>query len=820
MNSLQQLNGYSQSGVDFVDTRPTQFIFSANTPTNQSVTVYSNHSYTQPLGIDLTYMLSIPEDLVYTISIPTTANANVYWTSGNLLGSLTANVTYNGLYKNYNIYGITNLTEWNQVKQPTITPNTVDNFTYLTTLTYNGGATKSWNTGVTIQSLNELSTVNDYYYYTNTFGNITGTPTVIPLTPSQYHTDNYTLAITVSNVAAVGNITTSGIGTSTYNDYLKSVQVSGNVAKIQSHLGNIRYWPTPETNSDNTITYALSNPVTGYVSYRTQNAHNATNGILSTPGGVGYYAIGTNIAGNVAEYITSINNEPQITDYRLDTTYYHFYPPYSPWFTQANGAPGVGWNPDSWNASYLLEVQPLTGNVANVRVNPNENWAQEYTQISNTHFTCWGRRLNINHILQNIQVQGNVNYTGSITMVYTVTAPAANINIWDDSNSGFLGAQYTPTPTSNTVSRTQTLYPFVYDTSTDIASNISIARPFLKNTPGLLFTSNVPQVGTNIYSNIEVDTTYTIFLSTQAGEFGMGEDNTTSTYSYSGKINDVNSIFNTLNFYPYRDVTGSQTFRYKQYNDNILTANVTVALSGSGSGNILLDPQTVYLTSPGYWKPTFSQRNYYKVNVAAIGSGGNGFAASKNGGGSGYGGGGGGGGNVVTVANVTLSSLTSTPANIYVITGDVNNSQGGTTIFGNITAAPGYSATNLYGANSGYIGHNGSIYGGNGFGGGGGGAGGSGAYKNGGPGLSFTWPGFGTSPKYGAGGGGSGVVLGQDYQGSGLGGADGGGNGGTPDYYYHRPQNGSNFGSGGGGMIAGDPAGLGFYGAVILYFHI
>jgi hypothetical protein len=566
VNSLQQLNQFANTSITFNDQRLPLVSFSLRDPENQSVSTIQNQSFTSPVATDIIKIVKIPEPIVFTINTYPESNVGVVWS--NISGNLVANtVGYNN-----RVYGIATVADWDKIKRPTIYANTANNFNYTNTVTYISGNTKSWTTVVAVNPITELSFVNDFYYLD---GNnlVTGTPVVQPIGTSMpaYATDNYTLTIVPSDATLLGtgNITTSGIGTSTSNATTKTVTITGNSTKLNTHLANVRFVANVGLDSTWEASYNLYNPVTNYTTTRVQTLRSEQANVM-TRSNVQYYVNSFN--GNVSGYPTITNN--------LD-------------------------NP-ALNHIYKMQIypNPYTA-LANLTIGANIGALGNVTKTANT-ITMIGTKNQINTNLTNFRIQTKPNYIETFQLYYVATVPG-------DPN------KFANVPTGNIGTRIQTFYN---DTS-GLINNMAQTRNFDLNTPTLIFSANTPVI---------LDSgpgTYGIYLSSTAGEFGVSDTNTKTTYAFGSSRTGVNDIFSTIKFYPYRDVTGNQTFNFSLRRivtgsvDEYLIRNQPVAMIGS---NIDSNPQdyTRTFTSSGTYTPTYQERNYYYMDVLAVGAGGGG----------------------------------------------------------------------------------------------------------------------------------------------------------------------------------------------------
>ena len=318
--------------------------------------------------------------------------------------------------------------------------------------------------------------------------------------------------------------------------------------------------------------------------------------------------------------------------------------------------------------------------------------------------------------------------------------------------------------------------PAITSTSTitfnvDYISNMT-DRNYLTNNMNNLFETNTPQI---------LDTftgTYTISLTCSNGVFGINEDGSgsTSTWSYTGTKSVVNSIFSQIKFWPTKNYSSNTTFNYTQTRAGGVTVNRTINLLAVASSysNVYtyVLSSTQYSTST-FWTPSFTDLRYNNgMDVLLVGSGGAGgtidsitISGNPNGGGGGAGGlaeyfG-------LTVTNKTYNLSIGPRGHVYSTVHPVKTTSsvfvnGGSTVFDSYTIGGGQTApfygsvtlpNNYYGYNGGNSGSPQSNSGGTGGlyrNGGGGGVGAATTSQNGGVGVLSTI----TNQRYGGGGAG------------------------------------------------------------------
>lgn len=148
MNSLSDLNVYSQTSLNYTDNRSPQVIFDRANPDNQSYSIAAGEAHSIPLGIDIIDIVHPEvENVYYRIDVSSVSGASVTWPLIPDGCSVTNPTT--GVY----VLSYINTKEvWDQVKQPTINvPSGYStNFTYTPSIKYEPSKTKSWTVSITV----------------------------------------------------------------------------------------------------------------------------------------------------------------------------------------------------------------------------------------------------------------------------------------------------------------------------------------------------------------------------------------------------------------------------------------------------------------------------------------------------------------------------------------------------------------------------------------------------------------------------------------------------------------------------------------------
>lgn len=257
VNSLEQLNGWSDTGVSFEDERPFAITFSPDTPTNGSINVDEEQPHNAYSGTDITSIVSLPGPITYSINIAQAPGTTVTWAN-----TIPQYFTLSNTANVYQISGNLRVSDWATIRSPVITmPNDwTTNWTYTSTITYPeylGSNTKTWTTTVTVTDLEELTSAGNVTYDEDVPLTLTSTPQIIDGAAS----GAYSITVSPAVTSAVYLMSSTGTGgTSTFNDTTKTLTIAGQKAEVNSHLGNILLTPGRDYTSDFVLNYSLTNP--------------------------------------------------------------------------------------------------------------------------------------------------------------------------------------------------------------------------------------------------------------------------------------------------------------------------------------------------------------------------------------------------------------------------------------------------------------------------------------------------------------------------------------------------------------------------------
>lgn len=431
MNSLSELNNYSDTSIEFVDFRPTDVKFLLETPTTSSTTVYEgvvSLNYVLTHGVIITDIINRTSDLTYSIDLSELPN-NPQITWEGLSPTLT--LTHTGSV--YTVSGIKSVRDWDSIRNSTATLQVPSPFGSVDrqvahTLTYEGQS-KVWHTTIIALLLNELSPSSSFVYADNISNLITGVPIILELGPVEFDTNNYSLTISTETPLFDGSLSSSGVlgGTTSWSSTTGVLTITGDMAQVSSHLSNL-YYNAPMGEGDTSIlTYSLYNPTIDWTSTSTQ--------IIESP---------------VSSYLSA--TQPSYYDKNLptivsDTTSIIDIPP----------------NPTD---QYTLTIAPLSSGVILTIATSGSGGTS--SQVGET-LTLTGTKDEINARLGTLTLQTTTDYTSNFYLIYTLT-----------------------TPLSVTLKRSQILY--LSNNITSI-SNLNVNRPFISNTGNQdIFLSNTPQI--------------------------------------------------------------------------------------------------------------------------------------------------------------------------------------------------------------------------------------------------------------------------------------------------------------------------------------
>jgi len=158
MNSLSELNGYSQTPLSYTDDRNAAVIFDRIIPIDQFTTTAVGQAHLVPAGIEITEIIK-PElmNVYYEIDVSFVPGASVSWPV-TPPGCAVSNPSV-GVYR---MSGISSKAQWDLVKNPSIVigPTWDNDFIYYPSIHYDPSKTKEWYVVVLVGVIANVSAVS------------------------------------------------------------------------------------------------------------------------------------------------------------------------------------------------------------------------------------------------------------------------------------------------------------------------------------------------------------------------------------------------------------------------------------------------------------------------------------------------------------------------------------------------------------------------------------------------------------------------------------------------------------------------------------
>lgn len=387
-NSLTELNGFSNQPVSFTDFRPYTISFNPDTPANANIAISEDQAFLSPVGTNIVECIAQPNNITYNIDLSSVGNiATVTWPE-----PLPPTVSILNPGGNvYSVTGVFSAGTWDQVRSPVIqVKDRATAFSYTANIQYPdpanvaNTAVKSWTVNASVTADEELSVPLNWLYVRNFAATIDGAPQIVDAYPGA---ELYTITVTPNNIAPVSLLSSSGTGgTSSFNTTTKVLTIVGNKAQVNSHLSNILFTPVPDQIQGFSLTYSLTNPISGLVTTRIQTV-TSSNAAFNI--GAATYVEDTGVD---LDY-TVVDQSATATSYTIEIKQFspsiNTYPGYFTlegsnvgntltWTgtrTQVNAANVWYFPPVDYTANVTLRVtQTKIDNGQTVVMNANENW--------------------------------------------------------------------------------------------------------------------------------------------------------------------------------------------------------------------------------------------------------------------------------------------------------------------------------------------------------------------------------------------------------------------------------------------------------------
>jgi len=425
MNSLNDLNG-STVTVEYSDYRPAGVEFNTTTPVNQTLSKLEGQTYTAPVGINIIDVVDYATCAVtYTVNVSAQPGATVTWPT--IPAGCTVTNPSTGVYR---INGINSAYIWNQVKNPTITPDPDYYGTWVITSTINYLSTlsKSWTTTVTVTNVVELSTPSEFWFVTGS-NLITGNPTMLD---TANPVASWQLFVSVNPTVAVSTLSTAGSGgTSSFNSTTKLLTITGTNAQINSHLNSLTFVTNGTLEQDVVFTYTAQKISTLETDTQSQNVRCALIRYLSPLTDFTYNEDASKL----------ITGSPLVTD------------------LYAAGTP-----------SYTVTVTPSITSAVKTLSSAGAGGTSSFN-TSTKRLSITGTKAQVNSHLAAITLVPGVDYTTIFTLTYAITPP-------DVLSPG-------------TLSKNQLA---IIDQTHAEDTNYTLSRDYLIGVSNSIFATNTPQI--------------------------------------------------------------------------------------------------------------------------------------------------------------------------------------------------------------------------------------------------------------------------------------------------------------------------------------
>jgi hypothetical protein len=253
-NTLAQLNSFSNQSYTFEDERPYSISFSSANTANQSVSITESAVFSNPVGIDITNVVSQPGNINYNINL-NGIGSNVILTWPTLPATVSSSTPSGNVYR---LSGFFDDVVWEQVKNPSIIAVGVNsNFSYSANIQYPNVAnvantdTKSWTTNVSVTSSWAFPSVYSEDTITTPFVindvDATATSYTVSLQQTSGNTGKWFVGGSEygpANSVYVSNSSKAAINSANISffpqiDDTANVNVSINLSKISSVMGNV-----------------------------------------------------------------------------------------------------------------------------------------------------------------------------------------------------------------------------------------------------------------------------------------------------------------------------------------------------------------------------------------------------------------------------------------------------------------------------------------------------------------------------------------------------------------------------------------------------
>jgi hypothetical protein len=315
MNSLQDLNNFALTEIEFEDERASDVVAVVGTAAfNINITEGQSHIVPSNLEVQeiINYQSSSP---VFEIDVSTVSGATVTWAS--VPTGFTVTNPSTGVYR---ISGLKRPSDWNLIKaaQVNLPSAYFGEFSYTPRLVYNGDDSYSWSVAVVVTEVEALTIPSAFNYINGITQTVTGAATVYD--PGSASTDIWAVTVTPSILNPVTTLATQGTGgTVSFNNTTKVLSIGGTLTQVNSHLNSLRLTAAAGLLWNYTLTYQATNTATSETDTKVQQLNNVETNILELTRAEETYRLNTteNITNGprIAQFTSSIDEQYQMQVY-------------------------------------------------------------------------------------------------------------------------------------------------------------------------------------------------------------------------------------------------------------------------------------------------------------------------------------------------------------------------------------------------------------------------------------------------------------------------------------------------------------------------
>ena len=249
MNSLQELNGYGSTSVDFNDQKDyiIEFNKSLDDVSGTTLNVDEDSAFLQPAQLVVTTLTSPPNDIVIEVDLSATKYAPQLYGATLVNTGSNTNIIISRLRNGkVVINGIRTKADWDAVFDDVKVQLQADfntNFTYTTKVFDNLTFFVEWTNTVKVTNLDDFNAPNSFVYNENELLTLSG----FQITDTDIQAETYEVSVSIDDSSA-GVLE---IGTESGN----SVTVTGSKAEINNLLTTLTYIPTIDYTDNFNLTY-------------------------------------------------------------------------------------------------------------------------------------------------------------------------------------------------------------------------------------------------------------------------------------------------------------------------------------------------------------------------------------------------------------------------------------------------------------------------------------------------------------------------------------------------------------------------------------